>query len=40
MRVLAATIATVLALPADSLPDGLAFGSTDVTLYSKIARTR
>jgi hypothetical protein len=36
----AATIATVLALPASSLPDGLAFGSTDVTLYSKIARTR
>lgn len=36
----AATIATTLGLPANALPDGLAFGSTDVTLYSKIARNR
>ena len=31
----AATIATVLGLPDGSLPDGLAFGTADVTLYSK-----
>jgi len=31
----AATIASVLGLPAGSLPDGLAFGTADVTLYSK-----
>ena len=31
----AATIATVLGLPVGSLPDGLAFGTADVTLYSK-----
>ena len=30
----AATIASVLGLPAGSLPDGLAFGTADVTLYS------
>lgn len=34
----AATIATTLGLPANSLPEGLAFGSTDVTIYSKISR--
>jgi hypothetical protein len=32
----AATIASVLGLPADSLPDGLAFGTADVTLYTKL----
>lgn len=32
----AATIATVLGLPAGSLPDGLAFGTADVTLYTKL----
>ncbi len=32
----AATIATVLGLPAGSLPDGLAFGTADVSLYSKL----
>jgi hypothetical protein len=32
----AATIASVLGLPAGSLPDGLAFGTADVTLYSKL----
>jgi hypothetical protein len=32
----AATIASVLGLPAGSLPDGLAFGTADVTLYSAI----
>ena len=31
----AATIASVLGLPAGSLPDGLAFATADVTLYSK-----
>ena len=31
----AATIASVLGLPASSLPDGLAFATADVTLYSK-----
>lgn len=36
----AATIATTLGLPANALPDGLAFGSTDVALYGKIARNR
>ena len=36
----AATIATTLGLPANSLPEGLAFGSTDVTIYSKLARNR
>jgi hypothetical protein len=30
----AATIASVLGLPAGSLPDGLAFATADVTLYS------
>jgi hypothetical protein len=25
-----------LGLPADSLPDGLAFGTADVTLYTKL----
>lgn len=34
----AATIATTLGLPANSLPEGLVFGSTDVTIYSKISR--
>lgn len=33
---IAATIASVLGLPAGSLPDGLAFGTADVTLYSTI----
>jgi hypothetical protein len=32
----AATIASVLGLPAGSLPDGLAFGTADVTLYGKL----
>jgi len=32
----AATIASVLGLPAGSLPDGLAFGTADVTLYTKL----
>ncbi|MFM1758542.1 MAG: hypothetical protein RL193_1119 [Actinomycetota bacterium] len=32
----AATITSVLGLPAGSLPDGLAFGTADVTLYSKL----
>jgi len=32
----AATIATVLGLPAGSLPDGLAFGTADVSLYSRL----
>jgi hypothetical protein len=32
----AATIASVLGLPAGSLPDGLAFGTADVTLYSSL----
>jgi hypothetical protein len=32
----AATIATVLGLPAGSLPDGFAFGTADVSLYSKL----
>ena len=32
----AATIANVLGLPAGSLPDGLAFGTADVTLYSTL----
>ena len=36
----AATIASVLGLPADSLPDGLAFGTADVTLYSTIKATK
>ena len=31
----AATIGSVLGLPAGSLPDGLAFATADVTLYSK-----
>lgn len=31
----AATIASVLGLPAGSLPDGLSFATADVTLYSK-----
>jgi hypothetical protein len=32
----AATIASVLGLPAGSLPDGLAFGTADVTLYTRL----
>ncbi len=32
----AATIASVLGLPTGSLPDGLTFGTADVTLYSKV----
>ena len=32
----AATIASVLGLPAGSLPDGLVFGTADVTLYSSL----
>jgi len=32
----ASTITTVLGLPAGSLPDGLAFGTADVSLYSKL----
>jgi len=32
----AATIASVLGLPAGSLPEGLAFGTADVTLYSSL----
>lgn len=32
----AATIASVLDLPAGSLPDGLSFGTADVTLYSSL----
>jgi len=32
----AATIASVLGLPAGSLPDGLAFGTADVSLYRKL----
>ena len=32
----AATIASVLGLPAGSLPDGLAFGTADVSLYAKL----
>jgi hypothetical protein len=32
----AATITSVLGLPVGSLPDGLAFGTADVTLYSKL----
>jgi len=33
---IAAAISTILALPANSLPDAIAFGTTDVSLYSKI----
>lgn len=36
----AGTITTTLGLTAGVLPEGLAFGSTDVTIYSKIARTK
>jgi hypothetical protein len=32
----AATISSILGLPVGSLPDGLAFGTADVTLYSKL----
>jgi len=32
----AATISSVLGLPAGSLPDGLVFGTADVTLYSSL----
>ena len=32
---IAAAISSILGLPENSLPDGAAFGSTDVTLYSK-----
>ena len=32
----AATIASVLGLPAGSLPDGLAFGTADVSLYTQL----
>lgn len=35
---IAAAITTALTLPANSLPDETPFGSTDVTLYSKIAK--
>jgi hypothetical protein len=35
---IAAAIATILVLPANSLPDAAAFGSTDVTLYGKIKK--
>lgn len=33
---IAAAISSILALPENSLPEATAFGSTDVTLYSKI----
>jgi hypothetical protein len=33
---IAAAISSILGLPANSLPEAAAFGSTDVTLYSKI----
>jgi hypothetical protein len=33
---IAAAISSILGLPADSLPEAAAFGSTDVTLYKKI----
>jgi hypothetical protein len=33
---IAAAISSILGLPENSLPDATAFGSTDVTLYSKI----
>ena len=33
---IAAAISSILGLPANSLPEGTAFGSTDVTLYSKV----
>jgi hypothetical protein len=33
---IAATIASVLGLPEGSLPDGLPFGTADVSLYSKL----
>ena len=33
---IAAAIASILVLPANSLPEAMPFGSTDVTLYSKI----
>jgi len=33
---IAAALASLLGLPAGSLPDGLNFGSADVTIYSKI----
>ena len=33
---IAAAISSILGLPENSLPDAAAFGSTDVTLYSKI----
>jgi hypothetical protein len=33
---IAASITSALGLPANSLPDAMPFGSTDVTLYSKI----
>jgi hypothetical protein len=32
---IAAAISSILGLPENSLPEGAAFGSTDVTLYSK-----
>ena len=35
---IAAAISTILGLPANSLPDAAAFGSADVTLYSKIRK--
>jgi hypothetical protein len=35
---IAAAISTILGLPADSLPDAAAFGSTDVSLYSTIKK--
>jgi hypothetical protein len=35
---IAAAISTILVLPANSLPDAAAFGSADVSLYSKIKK--
>ena len=35
---IAASISSILGLPANSLPDAAAFGSADVTLYGKIKR--
>jgi hypothetical protein len=35
---IAAAISSILGLPTNSLPEATAFGSTDVTLYSKISK--
>ena len=35
---IAASISSILGLPANSLPDAAAFGSTDVTLHSKVKK--